>query len=189
MMVDGDAALALAEIARRALGARHRRAGSARASVGIDPGRNRRAPDFTRQRNRDRAHAARCDGDQQEVREVETLFHDMIAHAERSIYIENQFVTSRDHSRRRWRSACARGRELEVVIVAPRAPRVPGSKATRCATGASVSRGFCAKPASASACGCSIPRCSDGEHVDRHHGAFQGDDHRRSAGCASARPT
>ena len=35
--------------------------------------------------------------DQQEVREVEALFRDMIASAEHTIYIENQFLTCARH--------------------------------------------------------------------------------------------
>ena len=53
-----------------------------------------------------------------EVREVEVLFHDMIARAERAIYIENQFLTCcalAEALGRRLREKPA----LEVLIVAP----------------------------------------------------------------------
>jgi phosphatidylserine/phosphatidylglycerophosphate/cardiolipin synthase-like enzyme/uncharacterized membrane protein YdjX (TVP38/TMEM64 family) len=56
--------------------------------------------------------------DQQEVLEVERLFHDTIATAERTIYIENQFLTSESIAG----SLAKRLRErpeLELLIVAP----------------------------------------------------------------------
>jgi phospholipase D1/2 len=60
-------------------------------------------------------------GDQGEVREVEALFHDMIGTAERSIYIENQYLTCGKVAQ----TLCRRMREqpaLEAVIVAPHTP-------------------------------------------------------------------
>jgi phospholipase D1/2 len=56
---------------------------------------------------------------QQPVREVETLFHDMLRNAERSIYIENQFVSSAKIAETL--IDCLRQRpRLEAVIVTPR---------------------------------------------------------------------
>ena len=73
-------------------------AGRARpaSSIPVDAAGSRRGrdvtPDFTDARSRSRARCREYDG-QQEVREVEALFADMIARAERTIYIENQFLT------------------------------------------------------------------------------------------------
>jgi len=59
-------------------------------------------------------------GEQQEVHEVETLFLDSIDRAERSIYIENQFMTSPVIAERMARRLRERP-ELEILAVAPRA--------------------------------------------------------------------
>jgi phospholipase D1/2 len=56
--------------------------------------------------------------DQREVREVEQLFLDMVDAAERSIYIENQFLTCPVFAERLARRLRER-RQLEVLIVAP----------------------------------------------------------------------
>ena len=113
MMVDGDAARALGDTCARALGARHRRARSPVAAA-------RRAvaatvtPDFT---DVDIAIARTLPAydDQQEVREVEALFHDMIGRAERTIYIENQFLTCHAHRQGAGAAACSEKPELEVA--------------------------------------------------------------------------
>ena len=119
MMVDGAAARALGATRARALGARDRRDRSPARAGTARPGRTV-TPDFT---DVDVAIARTLPvyEDQQEVREVEALFHDMIARAERTIYIENQFLTC-CRSRRRWRSACSERPALEAVIVAPHTP-------------------------------------------------------------------
>ncbi len=117
MVVDGPAARALAEIARerwaRATGERIplRPTGSPWPQV---------APDFTGV-NIAIARTLPEHEDQREVREVETLFGDMIAAAERMIYIENQFLTCAAMANalaRRLREKPA----LEAVIVAPHTP-------------------------------------------------------------------
>lgn len=57
--------------------------------------------------------------DESEIREVAALFFDMVDRAERSIYIENQYLTSRrfaDHLARRMKEKPS----LEVVMVAPK---------------------------------------------------------------------
>ena len=119
MVVDGAAARALAEIARE----RWARVTGERIPC-------RRSELRRRGRRRRRRTSPMCEiaiartlpeyGDQQEVREVEALFCDMIARAERAIYIENQFLTCSADRARRWRSACSEKPELEAVIVAPR---------------------------------------------------------------------
>ncbi|HYC65976.1 MAG TPA: VTT domain-containing protein [Reyranellaceae bacterium] len=115
MVVDGQAAHALAELA-------HTRWCRARGEeppiepLG-DPWPEIVEPQFT---DVDVAIARTqppCDG-APEVREVEALFLDSIDHAQRSIYIENQFLTDMrvaKHLARRLRAKP----ELEVVMVAP----------------------------------------------------------------------
>ena len=91
IMVDGAAARALGELARerwaRAAGEIVPRVGELAAPwpqdvrpdfINMQIGIARTLPEYR---------------DQNEVREVEALFYDMIEHAERSIYIENQFLT------------------------------------------------------------------------------------------------
>jgi phosphatidylserine/phosphatidylglycerophosphate/cardiolipin synthase-like enzyme/uncharacterized membrane protein YdjX (TVP38/TMEM64 family) len=118
MMVDGDAARALAELARerwcRAYG------GEAKVEPFGDPWPDRVRPDFS---NVDVGIARTQPRYESEgaVREVETLFIDSIALAEREIYIENQFLSSpliADRLAER-----LRGRpDLQVVMLAPRSP-------------------------------------------------------------------
>jgi phosphatidylserine/phosphatidylglycerophosphate/cardiolipin synthase-like enzyme/uncharacterized membrane protein YdjX (TVP38/TMEM64 family) len=115
MMVDGAAARALGELARarwsRATGERLRAAqgdASWPRSVRVD---------FT---DVDVAIARTVPAYQgeAEVREVEALFRDMIARAERAIYIENQFATCAALAEALARRMRERP-ELEAVIVAP----------------------------------------------------------------------
>jgi phosphatidylserine/phosphatidylglycerophosphate/cardiolipin synthase-like enzyme/uncharacterized membrane protein YdjX (TVP38/TMEM64 family) len=116
MMVDGDAALALAELARE----RWERVTDEQIPLAPagSPWPESVSPDV---RDSDIAIARTLpeyDGEG-EVREAEVLFHDMVARAERSIYIENQFVTSASFAK----TLAAQLRErpaLEAVIVAPR---------------------------------------------------------------------
>jgi phosphatidylserine/phosphatidylglycerophosphate/cardiolipin synthase-like enzyme/uncharacterized membrane protein YdjX (TVP38/TMEM64 family) len=91
MLVDGDAAAALAELARQ------RWALAAEEDVGPprpagNPWPDGVSADFT---NVDVGIARTCPryDDQDEVREIETLYCATIATAERSIYIENQYLT------------------------------------------------------------------------------------------------
>lgn len=116
MMVDGDAARALALLAR----ARwcHANGGEPQVRPQGAPWPESVEPDFTDidiaiARTQPRYHR------EEEVREAEALFIDSIARAERTIYIENQFMTSGVVA-----SALARRLrerpELEVVMVAPR---------------------------------------------------------------------
>jgi len=116
MMVDGNAARALALVARQ----RWCRVEGGEPSIEPvgDPWPPSVAPDF---RDVDVAIARtqpRYDGDDG-VREVEALFADSIARAERAIYIENQFLSSRLIAARLARQL-RRCPALEIVIVAPR---------------------------------------------------------------------
>lgn len=116
MMVDGEAARALALLARGRWC--HANGGEPEIRPEGDPWPQTCEPDFTDvevaiARTQPRYHL------EEEVREVEALFADSIARAERTIYIENQFMTSGVVA-----SALARRLrerpELEVVMVAPR---------------------------------------------------------------------
>ena len=91
MMVDNDAALALAELARE----RWERVTGERIPLAPtgSPWPQSTAPDFREAEIAIARTLPEYDGES-EVREAELLFHDMVARAERSIYIENQFVTS-----------------------------------------------------------------------------------------------
>jgi phospholipase D1/2 len=117
MVVDGAAAGALAEIAHerwtRATGETIpvRATGSAWPNV---------TPDFTACAVAIARTLPEYQG-QQEVREAEALFADMIARAEHTIYVENQFLTSVPIARalaRRLKEKPA----LEAVLVAPHTP-------------------------------------------------------------------
>ena len=115
-MVDGPAAQALATLARErwARGACERPRPIAPAG---DPWPDHVRPDFT---DVDVAIARTDPGadGRADIREVAALFHDSIAAAERSIYIENQFLTCAAFAER----LAQRMRErpyLETLIVAP----------------------------------------------------------------------
>ncbi|UYN95953.1 MAG: VTT domain-containing protein [Enhydrobacter sp.] len=116
IVVDGPAARALAELARdrwcRAEG------GTPEIAPRGDPWPAVVVPDFTDVEigiARTQPHY----GTLERVREVEALFVDSIDRAERSIYIENQFLSSPLIARRLARRL-RRKPKLEVVIVAPR---------------------------------------------------------------------
>lgn len=116
MMVDGAAARALAELARqrwcRAYG------GEPALEAGADVWPEEVMPDFSAVDvaiARTQPHYDGLEG----VREVEALFVDSIGAARRSIYIENQFLSSPLIAQRLVRQL-RRHPELEVVIVAPR---------------------------------------------------------------------
>jgi phosphatidylserine/phosphatidylglycerophosphate/cardiolipin synthase-like enzyme/uncharacterized membrane protein YdjX (TVP38/TMEM64 family) len=116
IMVDGDAARALAVLARR----RWCNAYGTEPPVEPfgDPWPTTVTPDF----NQVEVGIARTlppYGDQEQVREVETLFLDSIGRAERSIYIENQFLTSLPIAERMARRLRERPK-LEIVAVSPR---------------------------------------------------------------------
>jgi uncharacterized membrane protein YdjX (TVP38/TMEM64 family) len=120
MMVDGPAAAALGELARDrwARAACEALPPPAAAPPEEDPWPEGVMPDLRHvrvgiARTQPAFHGA------SEAREVEALFHDMIGAAERSLYIENQFLTDATFARhliRRLREKPA----LEVAIVAPR---------------------------------------------------------------------
>src|SRR5882762_417792 len=116
-MVDGDAALALGELARERWG-RATGENLPLAPAG-SPWPSVRA-DFTDTRIAI-ARTLPVHGDLTEVREVEALFDDMIAVAERSLYIENQFLTCAALARA-LAQRMQRKPELETVIVAPHTP-------------------------------------------------------------------
>jgi phospholipase D1/2 len=116
MMVDGDAARALGELAA----GRWRRATGERlvlpaGDADVWPSRFR--PDLVDVDIGIARTEPRCDG-QEEVREVEALFHDAIAAAQRTLYVENQFVTSVAVAERLAR-CLARNPRLEALIVTP----------------------------------------------------------------------
>ncbi|WP_295137555.1 VTT domain-containing protein [uncultured Reyranella sp.] len=116
MMVDSEAARSLALLAR----ARwcHANGGEPEARPEGQPWPESVKPDFTNvdiaiARTQPRYHR------EEEVREAEALFVDSIARAERTIYIENQFMTSglvAAALARRLRERAG----LEIVMVAPR---------------------------------------------------------------------
>lgn len=126
MVVDGDAARALAELVRD----RWQRAASwvqlppvaiAQGKGGADPWPTGVAPEFT-DVDVGIARTLSPFGDAPAVREVEELYLRSVAIARRSIYIENQYLTSDSLSA----ALCRRMTEeprLEVVIVAPRDPK------------------------------------------------------------------
>ncbi len=116
MMVDGEAARALAELARQRWC--HANGDEPRIAPTGDPWPDVVEPDFTDVNvgiARTQPHYEGVEG----VREVETLFSDSIACATRSIYIENQFLSSALLAQRLARQL-RRQPELEIVIVAPR---------------------------------------------------------------------
>jgi phosphatidylserine/phosphatidylglycerophosphate/cardiolipin synthase-like enzyme/uncharacterized membrane protein YdjX (TVP38/TMEM64 family) len=116
MMVDGEAAQTLALLARRRWC--HAMGGEPEVRPEGDPWPKTCEPHFTEvgvaiARTQPRYHL------EEEVREVEALFVESIARAERTIYIENQFMTSgviASALARRLRDRPA----LEVLMVAPR---------------------------------------------------------------------
>jgi phospholipase D1/2 len=117
-MVDGEAALALAELARE----RWSRGACERPprprSVG-NPWPDDIRPDFS-DIDIGIARTSAIHEDGKEIREVEALFLDAIDRAERTIYIENQFLTATSLARRLARRMRERP-GLEVVLVVPRA--------------------------------------------------------------------
>lgn len=116
MMVDGEAARALALLARGRWC--HARGGEPDLRPEGNPWPESVEPDFTDveiaiARTQPRYHR------EEEVREAEALFVDSIARAERTIYIENQFMTSGVVAAALARRLRERP-DLEVLMVAPR---------------------------------------------------------------------
>ena len=116
MMVDGEAARALAEIACERWAAAAACKKLSTDSQG-DPWPAAIAPDFTRV-DIGIARTQPCYNNRVEVREAEHLFFDSIDTAQNSIYVENQYVTSEQIARRLAKRLRERKR-LEVLIVAP----------------------------------------------------------------------
>ena len=117
VMVDGEAARALAELVRERWARASCDAPEPLEPTG-DPWPDSVEPDF-----RDVAVGISrtlpiYDG-QDEVREVEALFCDMVCAAQKSIYIENQFVTCTDVAQHLARTLQERP-HIEVLIIAPR---------------------------------------------------------------------
>jgi phosphatidylserine/phosphatidylglycerophosphate/cardiolipin synthase-like enzyme/uncharacterized membrane protein YdjX (TVP38/TMEM64 family) len=115
-MVDGDAAAALAELVRSRW---ERASGEPLAPIDIigDPWPGSVIPDLEDVRV-GIARTLPQHEDQAEVREVEALFLDSIDAAERTLYIENQFVTNTRIAEALAHALQAKPR-LEAVIVAP----------------------------------------------------------------------
>jgi len=114
-MVDGEAARALAELARE----RWQRAGGEYVAVepAGAPWPESVAPDFTGAQIAI-ARTLPIYEEEKQVREVEALFYDMIARAKRTIYIENQFFTCAAIAQALARQLQAEP-QLEVLMVAP----------------------------------------------------------------------
>jgi phosphatidylserine/phosphatidylglycerophosphate/cardiolipin synthase-like enzyme/uncharacterized membrane protein YdjX (TVP38/TMEM64 family) len=116
-IVDGKAAAAIAELAR----ARWIQGACERAPPVApqgDPWPARIAPDLTDIQ----VGIARTQpplDDEREIREVEVLFFDMVDRAERTIYLENQYLTSKRFAEHLARRMIERP-ELEAVLVTPR---------------------------------------------------------------------
>jgi phospholipase D1/2 len=116
-MVDGEAALALAELVRERW-----RNGACEHAPPIrpagDPWPRKVAPDFAGiDVGIARTHPGSDECD--EIRECEALFFDSVEHAENTIFIENQFLTATRFAERLARRMRERPR-LEVVIIAPK---------------------------------------------------------------------
>jgi phospholipase D1/2 len=117
-VVDGAAAAALAELARaRWCAASKANVSPTKADGDCWPASV--APDFTNVAI-GISRTQPCEG-KRGIREVEQLFLDSIDAADRTIYIENQFLTSEPIARR-LAQRMRRKRKLETVIVAPNRP-------------------------------------------------------------------
>ena len=117
-IVDGDAAVALAELARE----RWLRAGCIEApplAPTGDPWPSHIEPDF-RVTEIGIARTLPASDEMDEVREIEALFLDGIDQATRTIYIENQFITARRIAERLAKRLAERP-ALEAVIIVPQA--------------------------------------------------------------------
>jgi phosphatidylserine/phosphatidylglycerophosphate/cardiolipin synthase-like enzyme/uncharacterized membrane protein YdjX (TVP38/TMEM64 family) len=126
MVVDGATALSLAEIARERWSCAYeggqdpsRPARDPANGPPHDPWPDSAIPDFTDVDVAIARTQPACEG-QAEIREVETLFLDAIDAAERTIYIENQYLTVTAIAKRLARRLRQKPK-LEVLIVAPHA--------------------------------------------------------------------
>jgi phosphatidylserine/phosphatidylglycerophosphate/cardiolipin synthase-like enzyme/uncharacterized membrane protein YdjX (TVP38/TMEM64 family) len=116
-MVDGEAAAAIAELARmRWTHGACERTPSTRPTG--DPWPQSVAPDLT-DIDVGIARTSPALDDEREIREVEALFFDMVDRAERCIYIENQYLTSQRFAVRLAERMIER-RDLEAVLVTPK---------------------------------------------------------------------
>jgi phospholipase D1/2 len=117
-LVDGAAATALGELARaRWCQAKKIEVDAATPQADLWP--DSVAPDFTNVQIGISRTQPR--GDKRSIREVEKLFLDSIDAAERTIYIENQFLTSEVIARRLARRMRQK-KALEVLLIAPNTP-------------------------------------------------------------------
>ena len=136
MMVDGDAARALAEIACE----RWSRAAACErpaARPSGDPWPDSVTPDFT-DVDIGIARTQPCYDDQKEVREAEALFLDSIAAAQR-LHLHREPVPDLGAGRARAGEAAARAKAARSPDRRAASPRTPGSRPRACATAASVS--------------------------------------------------
>lgn len=117
-LVDGEAAKALADLARMRW-CRAKNAAVDTAPASSDPWPDSVTPDFTNVRVGISRTEPRSDAPG--IREVEHLFLDSIDVAERAIYIENQFLTAEAVAERLARRLREK-KDLEVLIVAPKQP-------------------------------------------------------------------
>lgn len=118
MMVDGEAAAALARLVRnRWYRVTHEDLPPAHAEL-CDPWPREVTPDF-RDVTIGIARTEPHYGPEAEVREVEALFHDMIGVAERHLYIENQFLTCTALAQKLI-DRLKEKPELEAVVIAPK---------------------------------------------------------------------
>ncbi|MDC7785411.1 VTT domain-containing protein [Rhodoplanes sp. TEM] len=118
LVTDGDAARALGDVAKH----RWRRATGETLETIVpehDPWPDGVAPDVRDTRLAIARTVPCCDDGEPEVREVEALYLDSIDAARRSIYIENQFVTS-SLVAERLAARMQRMPELELLVVTPR---------------------------------------------------------------------
>jgi phospholipase D1/2 len=116
MMVDGEAALALAQLVRR------RWCNAYGVEPPVEPFGDPWPQGFEPHFRNVEIGIARTQpefGDQEQVKEVETLFLDSIARAEHSIYIENQFMTAMPVAERLAERLRERPK-LELVAVEPK---------------------------------------------------------------------
>ncbi|CAA0096637.1 Cardiolipin synthase [Starkeya nomas] len=122
MVVDGAAAVALGRLFRE----RWKQAACERLPAGRQPGAEDRWPDGLEPDFREIgigiARTLPTLADQAEVREIEALFFDMVDSAERSLYVENQFLTCERFTRRLIERLRAKPR-LEALLVTPQAYR------------------------------------------------------------------
>jgi len=117
IMVDGDAAKALADLVRRRWNAATCKSLPEVMPLG-DPWPQEAEPDLTDVKLAI-SRTLPAHGGEAEVREIEQLFVDMVGRAERTIYVENQFLTCLGFAGELIK-ALRRRTSLEVVIVCPR---------------------------------------------------------------------